>query len=159
MKIVSRCALAFTVVFLFSLSGSAFAQYVPAGLQGTWKVKKNLSGKSVGCFDPMHTKMLMGAKLSLNERELVWMGLHNTNPNPKIEEISSYAFSAKYGLNPHDLGLPATERISVLQVNPSEGIPINAVIALGPSTILIDACNIWLEAQHDGGFQETPAAP
>ena len=159
MKLFSRCALALTAAVLLSFSGSAFAQYVPAGLQGTWKVKKNLSGKSVGCFDPMHTKMLVGAKLSLGEHELVWMGLHNINPSPKIEEISSYAFSAKYGLAPHDLGLPATDKISVLQVNPSEGIPINAVIALGPSTILIDACNIWLEAQHDGPFADTPAAP
>ncbi len=159
MKLVARVALVFTAVLTLSSCGSAFAQYVPAGLQGTWKVKKNLSGKSVGCFDPMHTKMLMGAKLSLGEHELVWMGLHNINPSPKIEEVSSYAFSAKYGLAPHDLGLPATDKISILQVNPSEGIPINAVIALGPSTILIDACNIWLEAQHDGGYQETPAAP
>lgn len=159
MKLFSRYATALTTAALLSFTGSAFAQYVPAGLQGTWKVKKNLSGKSVGCFDPMHTKMLIGAKLSLGEHELVWMGLHNINPSPKIEEISSYAFSSKYGLAPHDLGLPATDKISILQVNPSEGIPINAVIALGPSTILIDACNIWLEAQHDGGYQETPSAP
>lgn len=159
MRLVPRFAIGLAAALLFSSCGSAFAQYVPAGLQGTWKVKKNLSGKSVGCFDPTHTKMLMGAKLSLGEHELVWMGLHNVNPSPRIEEVSSYAFSAKYGLTPHDLGLPATAKISILQVNPSEGIPINAVIALGPSTILIDACNIWLEAQHDGGYQETPTAP
>ncbi len=145
MKPGSKSTMTLITFVLLAFALPALGQYVPAGLQGSWKVKRNLTEKSLGCFDPVHAKGLIGAEIRIGDHEIVWQGLHSKNLDPKVTEISAYNFQARYGLRPQDLGITG-DRISLTMVNPSEGIPINAFASRSPTLLLIDACNIWLEA-------------
>ena len=146
------------LIALCLTAAPAFAQYVPAGLQGNWKVKRNLTEKSLGCFDPAHAKALIGAELRIGDHEIVWQGLHSKDLDPKVTEISAYNFQARYGKTPQELGITG-DKISITLVNPSEGIPINALTARGPALLLIDACNIWLEAVPVARISDVPNNP
>ncbi len=126
----------------------AAPQSVPIEMRGNWTVVKNLSERSLGCFDSAHTRDLIGLRVMLGERRLLWNGLPSFQLDPTVVEISTNAFQARYGKMPQDLGLPAG-RVTMVDVHPSEGIPVNALVEIDPSKILVNACNIWLEADRD----------
>jgi hypothetical protein len=123
-------------------------QSIPIEIRGNFTVTKNLSERSLGCFDSGHTRDLIGLKITLGERRILWNGLPSFGLDPSIIEISSNAFQARYGKMPQDLGLPGG-RVTMVDVHPSEGIPVNAIVEIDGSKILIDACNLWLEAARD----------
>jgi len=131
------------------------AQNMPGSLQGSWKVKRSFTDKSSGCFDAAQLNGLIGARLSIGVRQLTWTGIRSQDLAPRLQQISAIGFKAKFGLTPVDLGLPGNS-VALLQVNPSPGIPINALIVRDASTILIDACNTWLEAERDGLMMDDP---
>ncbi len=151
MKYLLLSALAWT------MAGSAVADApasIPTPMRGHWTVVKNLSERELGCFDSLHTRQLIGLQVSLGERQLRWDGLASMQLGPNVLELSSNAFQARYGKTPQELGL-APGSVVIVDVHPSEGIPVNALVAIDKSTILIDACNIWLRAVRD---EATPSA-
>ena len=120
---------------------------IPAAMRGTYVVTRNLSERSLGCFDYAHTLALIGLRVTVNERDLLWGHLRSEDIDPQIMALSSNAFEARYGKQPQDLGLPPG-RVTLTDVHPSEGIPVNALVPIDAGTILIDACNIWLLAER-----------
>jgi hypothetical protein len=122
---------------------------VPAAMRGEWVVTKQLSANSMGCFDPRNLHGLLGLRFSLSDRALVWNGQASKNLDPHLRRISVYEFQARYGQKPKDLGIDE-DPVSFVQVVPSFGIPVNILLLRDPETILINACNIWLEAARDG---------
>jgi hypothetical protein len=131
---------------------------VPAEIRGDWTVTKNLSERSLGCFDPADTKTLIGLKVSIGARQLLWSRIASTALNPEVSVISSYTFLFRYGKLPEELGLSPSP-VTIVDVHPSEGIPVNALIRIDRSTILINACNIWLQASRDAPPGALPAVP
>jgi hypothetical protein len=138
-----------------SLHAQLIAERVPVGMRGEWVVTKQLSATSLGCFDPRNQESLLGLRLSLSDRALVWNGQTSRNLDPHLRRISGYEFQARYGQKPRDLGIDE-DPVSLVQVVPSFGIPVNILLLRDPGTILIDACNIWLEASRDAGASAKP---
>ena len=126
---------------------------VPPGIRGSWTVIANLSEHTLGCFDPPDAEALVGMRVHIGSRELRWRRFISENLEPHAIELSTYAFLYRYGKMPQELGLPPGP-VTIVDVHPSQGIPVNALVQLDRSTILIDACNIWLKATR-----EDPTAP
>lgn len=136
-------------VSAFLLLGlAAHGQVVPAAMQGKWIVIRDLTEKSQGCYDPIRKKALVGLKLTLTGNHLVWNGIDSKELQPRELDLSIYDFQGRYTLWPHDLGITAVP-VHIVYVVPSVGIPVNAFVLRGPETLLIDACNVWLEADRD----------
>jgi hypothetical protein len=131
----------------------AFAQYVPIAMQGKWIIKKDLTEKSQGCYDPVRKQTLVGLKLTLSVDRLIWNGVAGGDLQPRELMLSGYEFKFRFGLKPSDLGIYENP-VPIIYVVPSVGIPVNAFIARDPHTILIDACNIWLVAVRDDATAE-----
>ncbi len=130
----------------------ALAQYIPKVMQDHWIVTKDLTEKSQGCYDVAHRKSLVGIKLAFNDHLLFWNGLTSTDLQPRELDLSLFTFEARFGLSPGELGIP-TKTVAIVYVVPSVGIPVNAMVMRDANTILLDACNVWLEAARD------PATP
>ena len=124
---------------------------VPPGIRGTWTVIANLSEHTLGCFDPPDAEALVGTRVLIGARDLRWRRFADTNLDPESKVLSSYAFLYRYGKLPEELGLSPAP-LTIIDVHPAEGIPVNALVFVDRSTILIDACNIWLKATRS----ETP---
>jgi hypothetical protein len=129
------------------------AEHVPAMMRGKWVVTKQLTGQSLGCFDPEHARGLVGLKFSFSESVLHWGGHASKDLDPHARRVSVYEFQARYGQKPGDLGI-VQDPVPIVQVTPSYGIPVNILVLRDSGTMLIDACNIWLEARRDGAGSE-----
>ena len=136
------------MLLLFADALYASAQYVPTAMQDHWTVTKDLVEKSQGCYDPEHRKSLIGIKLSLGDHLMTWNGLVSMDLQPREQDLSVFIFQARFGLKPRDLGL-AGGTVPIVYVVPSVGIPVNALVTRDKATLLIDVCNIWLEATRD----------
>lgn len=140
---------------LLVCAAPAFAQYVPIAMQGKWVIKKDLTEKSQGCYDPVRKQGLVGLKLTLSVDRLIWNGVPGNDLQPRELQLSGYEFKFRFGLKPSELGIYENP-VPIIYVVPSVGIPVNAFIARDPHTILIDACNVWLVAVRDDAIAELP---
>ena len=96
-------------------------------------------------------------RVVIGTHEMHWRRFTDTNLDPHATVLSSYAFLYRYGKLPEELGLSPAP-LTIIDVHPSEGIPVNALIFVDRSTILIDACNIWLRATRNDDAPPVPAA-
>ena len=129
---------------------------VPVGIRGTWTVTANMSEHTLGCFDPPDAEALVGTHVVIKARELRWRRFTDTDLDPESKVLSSYAFLYRYGKLPEELGLSPAP-VTIIDVHPAEGIPVNALVFVDRSTILIDACNIWLKAVRQQATGPEPA--
>ena len=129
---------------LIATLSSLHAQSMPPLMRGKWVVEKNLSERYLGCYDPANAANLTGTEITIGDHELLWKGRPTSNLSPQTIQISVNAFQLRYNKTPQDLGLPDAP-VTITDVHPSEGIPLNAFV-LRDGSLLINACNIWLEA-------------
>lgn len=140
---------------LFAATLLARAQYVPTAMQDHWIITRDLTEKTNGCYDPEHRKSLVGIKLSISDHLIFWNGLTSTDIQPREQELSMFIFQARFGIKPKDLGLPSSS-VPIVYIVPSVGIPVNALVTRDSNTLLLDVCNIWLEASRDPDTAKPP---
>jgi hypothetical protein len=124
------------------------AEHLPLAMRGPWVITQQLTEKSLGCFDPEHAQRLVGLKFSLSESGVVWNGSPRKELEPHTRRVSRYEFEARYGQKAKELGID-TDPVPIVQVVPSYGVPVNLLVMGKAGVLLIDACNIWLEAQRE----------
>ena len=142
-----------------SLSGQERRpESIPPGIRGTWTVVANLSEHTLGCFDPPDAEALVGMRVLIGPGQLHWRRFNSDHLDPQVKVLSSYAFLYRYGKLPEELGL-SPSLVTIVDVHPSQGIPVNALVQVNRSTILIDACNIWLKATREDPTAPAPSPP
>jgi hypothetical protein len=151
------------LVLLAFLSCAAHGQdrkpeSVPPGIRGTWTVVANLSEHTLGCFDAPDAEALVGMRVLIGPAQLHWRRFNSDHLDPQVNVLSSYAFLYRYGKLPEELGLSPSP-VTIVDVHPSQGIPVNALVQVDRSTILIDACNIWLKATREDPTAPAPTPP
>jgi hypothetical protein len=138
----------------------ALAQYVPAGMEGTWRVHKLLragSGAQPGapCTGTVLIEADRGQDISLGEHSVVWRGKTFDEVKPQMQTISAGDFASEYlngGQGLHDLGLNAAQ-VELLKLGNSQGLPFDTVIAKTPSTLIFGRCGVFYDAVRHGDFK------
>jgi hypothetical protein len=145
-------------------TAGAMAESLPAGVEGTWRITRQLPKKGVistACPGaPVRgDQALKGTKVELGESRVVWAGATVENPSPSVHEVDAADFMQQYmhgGVTLKDLGLAGTQRIEVIRFGAGGTLPFDAVVVRDPSTIYFVRCGQFTEAVHAGGFVAPP---
>jgi hypothetical protein len=140
------------------------AQSLPAGVEGTWRITRQLPKKGVilaSCAGgPVRgDQTLKGTNVELGKNKIVWAGATVQNPAPTVHTLTPADFMQQYmqgGVTLKDLGLAGTQKIEVIQFGAAGALPFDAVVVRDPSTIYFARCGQFTEAVHAGGFIAPP---
>lgn len=146
-----------------SLTSAGFAQYVPARMQGEWKIRKLLEpegGRGISCGigagpDPMSSKDFIDKTVTLEEHSGVLQDQPAENLSPSLSTLDIIDFTAKYipGQSARSyLGIRA-DKVEVLTTGTAGYFPFNAVIVKDPTTLLFERCGFFYEATHSGNSE------
>jgi hypothetical protein len=143
------------LVMFFALP--ALAQYVPAGMEGTWRLHKLLyaQGSNKACSGDVLLDSDRGHDIGLGEHSAAWRGKTFDDIQPQIQTQSAADFASKYldgGQGLHALGLDAAQ-VEVLTVKAPHDLPFDTVIAKTPSTLIFGRCGIFYDAVRHGAFK------
>jgi hypothetical protein len=140
---------------LLSLPTLAFAQYIPAGMQGTWKVYKllGLQGTPVAeCPGGLPDKTLIGTRITLGEHGAATSRTIVQDAQPTTATMSAYDFTAKYlggSGSLESLGLNMNQ-VQLVTLAASGMLPFDLVMMKSPSTLIFEHCGFFYEAVRDG---------
>ena len=137
------------------------AESLPAGVEGTWRFTHQLPKKGdaltascvPGPVRPDHS--LIGSKVQVSDRQIVWNGATTQNPQPAVHAMTPSEFMQQYmhgGVTLKELGLAGAQKIEVIQFGAAGALPFDAIVVRDPSTIYFARCGLFTEAVHAGGF-------
>lgn len=140
------------------LPALAFAQYIPAGMQGTWKVHKllGMQGAPVAvCPGGLPDKTLIGARITLGEHGAATDRTIVQDAQPKMATMNASEFTAKYlggSGSPASLDLNPNQVQLVTLAAPGM-LPFDTVIVKSPSMLVFEHCGFFYDAVRDGSFK------
>ncbi|MGI8771414.1 MAG: hypothetical protein ACR2JE_08245 [Acidobacteriaceae bacterium] len=143
---------------LLSLPALACAQYVPAGMQGTWKVHKLLGmhGAPVAeCPGGLPDKTLIGTRITLGEHGAATDRTIVEDAQPKMATMNADDFTAKYlggSGSPTSLGLNASQ-VQLITFAAPGVLPFDTVMVQSPSMLIFGHCGFFYDAVRDGSFK------
>ena len=150
-----------------AIAPSAFAQSLPAGMQGYWKITKQIHstthGAAVGsCAGEALglTPSAKGSRVLLSDQMATWGASSAQNPDPKVVMMEPAEFAAQYlQITPMKaLGLSPAAKIEVIRLGSPGNLPFDTIVVKSPSTVLFEKCGRFTEAVHSSGFV-APALP
>lgn len=154
---------------MVAIAPAALAQSFPAGVQGTWKITRQLHLKKASrgaATDPCPGRPLgldpaaKGSRVVLGDRVASWGSTSAQDPDPRVTSMEPADFAGQYlhGGKIEALGLSPSAKVEVIRLNAPGTLPFDTIVVKGPSTLLFEQCGLFTEAIHAGGFV-APALP
>ncbi len=143
---------------LLSWPGFVSAQYIPAGMQGSWKVRKllGMQGPPVDqCPGGLPDKTLIGTLITLGEHGAATDRTSVADAQPKMATMSAYDFTAKYlgaSGSPSSLGLNVNQ-VQFVTLGAPGSLPFDMVLVKSPSMLIFGHCGFFYDAVRDGTFK------
>ena len=152
-------------ITMMAFPAGALAQSLPAGIEGTWRITRQLPKKQSALTGPCDgapvriDRSLKGNKVKLGDKEMVWGDSTAQNPAPAVHTLNAADFMQQYmrgGITLQQLGLSSAGKIEVIQLGAPGTLPFDAIVVKDPSTIYFTRCGLFTEAVHAGGFVAPP---
>lgn len=153
---------------LLSFSLPSFAQYIPAGMQGTWKVHKILEthsgaakGSTMGsdsssCAGALPDKRLIGRNITLGEHGAAMEGVSVQDAQPTMSTMGASDFTAKYlggSGSLKDLDMTNMSKLQLVTFGAAGALPFDTVVVKSPSTLIFERCGVFFDAVRNGSFK------
>jgi hypothetical protein len=164
MKMQFCCGLLLTCAALtcatLTMAPVAFAENLPAGLSGSWKLTRMLPKKpapaSAACTPSaaFYNKRARGTRVQMDDHKIAWGPESAKDPDLRIRSVGLSDFNAKYadaGVTANALGL-RSQQLEVIDVGAHDTLPFDTIVVRDPSTLLFGRCGLFMEAVHDSGF-------
>ncbi|HEY3989365.1 MAG TPA: hypothetical protein VGM02_08720 [Acidobacteriaceae bacterium] len=154
----------FGIAAIVAIAPATWAQNLPAGVGGYWKITRMLPKKPMATPDctanpAFFSKMARGSRVLMSDRNIVWGGASATDPAARVSTVDPGDFSAHHaqaGATLHDLELDRSSKIEVIHLGSPGNLPFDTIIVKDPSTLYFEHCGIFMEAVHDSGFVAPP---
>jgi hypothetical protein len=153
---------------LISFSFPSFAQYIPAGMQGTWKVHKILAthtgsahtsamvAAAGSCVGALPDRRLIGKNITLGEHGAAMEGASVQDAQPTMSTMSAADFTAKYlggGGSLKDLDMANVSKVQMVTFGAPGTLPFDTVLVKSPSTLIFERCGVFYDAVRNGSFK------
>ena len=146
-------AIAAAVVLATGGSGLAHAQQIPASILGQWRIQRILPTRNPKCWDPKHTKGLVGSTMTYRQHAMTWQGGVEPITAALSRNLSRRQFRTEYSVELAELGI-ASANITEIDLQHEDAditgstteVPGDTILLAGDGRIVVSACGVFYSA-------------